>query len=201
MCIFHYIVSCILSGHWTSGITMRGIPFRIFASFILLTLVACVHPISKGLRETLDSQISMAGLFASPDAYVGKKVMVGGIIVETRNFPDKSEIEVVQKDIDFSGGVSAKDETVGRFIFRQRGYLESEVYSKGREIIGAGKVVGSQSGKIGDREYLFPVVEAEELHLQEPYPQYPFYDPFYPYYFAPFYHPLHHHHSRHPYFY
>jgi outer membrane lipoprotein len=164
--------------------------------------MACAHPISKGMRETLDPQVSMSGLFESSDSYVGKRVMLGGTIVETRNFPEKSEIEVVQKELDSTGRVSRKDATMGRFIFRQWGYLESEIYSKGRDVIGAGKVVGSQLGKIGDREYQFPVVEAEELHLKEVYPQSPYYyDPYYPYYYDPFYYPSQRYFYRRPYFY
>lgn len=182
---------------------MEKIPVKILIPFILLTIVACAHPVSQGMRATLDPGISVSGLFESPDNYVGKRVMLGGVVVETRNFPEKSEIEVVQKEIDSSGRVSANDATFGRFIFRQRGYLESEIYAKGREVIGVGKVVGSQLGKIGDREYLFPVVEVEELHLIKNYPQSPYYynDPFYPYYFDPFYYPLHRRYYRHPYLY
>lgn len=181
---------------------MGKTPARILISSILLMILACASPISQGMRESLDPGISLPSLFASPDAYIGKKVMVGGTIVKTRNFPEKSEIEVVQKDIDFSGNVSAKDETIGRFIFRRQGYLESEVYSKGREIIGAGRVLGSQPGKIGDREYRFPVIEAEELHLKKAYSQYPYYyGPYYPYYFYPYYYPLRGYYYRRPYLY
>ncbi len=164
--------------------------------------MACAHPISKGMRATLDPQVSMSGLFASPDNYAGKRVMLGGTIVETRNFPGKSEIEVVQKEIDSSGRVSGSDTTLGRFLFRRQGYLESEIYAKGREVIGAGKLVGSQLGKIGDREYRFPVIEVEELHLKETYPQYPYYyDPYYPNYYYPYYYPLRRHYHRYPYYY
>jgi outer membrane lipoprotein len=180
---------------------MGKTPARILISFILLAIMACAHPISKGMRETLDPGISTGGLFASTDQYVGKRVMLGGSIVETRNFPAKSEIEVVQKEVDSSGRVSSNDATLGRFIFRRQGYLESEIYAKGREVIGVGKVVGNQTGKIGDREYLFPVVEVEELHLMEVYREVPYYyDPFYPYYYDPFYHPFHRRHYYHPYY-
>lgn len=181
---------------------MGKTPARILISIALLAITACTHPISKGMRDTLDPGVSVGELFTSTDKYVDKRVMLGGSIVETRNFPAKSEIEVVQKEIDSSGRVSSNDATLGRFIFRRQGYLESEIYTKGREVIGVGKVVGTQPGKIGDREYLFPVVAVEELHLMEVYREAPYYyDPFYPYYYDPFYYPLHRHHHRYPYLY
>jgi outer membrane lipoprotein len=174
---------------------------RVFILFLFLTFVGCTHPISKNMRATLDPSVSVSGLFESPDAYVGKRVMMGGNIIKTRNSPDQSDIEVVQKSIDSYGNLDTGDATLGRFIFRHRGYLESEVYTKGRDVIGAGVIVGSQSGKIGDRDYLFPVIEPEELNLlrQYPdyYPYYPYYyDPFYPYYYG---YPYRHHHLRHRY--
>ena len=156
--------------------------------------MGCAHPISDNMRASLDPSVSTTGLFESPEVYVGKRVMLAGNIVQTRNFPEKSEIEVVQKSIDSYGNLDTGDGTLGRFIFRHRGYLESEVYSEGRDIIGAGVVVGSQSGKIGDRDYLFAVIEPEELNLLPQYPDTPYYyDPFYPYYYYGF----RHHHHRH----
>ena len=171
---------------------------RILIFFAFLTFMGCAHPISDQMRATLDPGVSVIGLFESPEVYVGRKVMLAGSIVQTRNFPDRSEIEVVQKAIDSYGNLDTGDATLGRFIFRHRGYLESEVYSKGRNIIGAGVVVGSQSGKIGDRDYLFAVIEPEELNLFPEYPDTPYYyDPFYPYYFYGF--GYGHHHHRHHY--
>ena len=159
---------------------------RVFIVFIFLTFVGCTHyPISDNIRASLDPTVSVAGLFESPDAYIGKRVMMGGNIVQTRNLPDQSEIEVVQKSIDSYGNLDTGDATLGRFIFRRPGYLESEVYAKGRDIIGAGVIVGSQSGKIGDRDYQFPVIEPEEMNLIQQYRNYPYYnDPFYPYYYG-----------------
>lgn len=173
---------------------------RTFILVIFLTFVGCAHPISEKTRATLDPSVSVSGLFESPDAYIGKKVMLGGNIVQTRNAQDQSEIEVVQKSLDSYGNLDTGDATLGRFIFRHRGYLESEVYTKGRDVIGAGVIVGSQSGKIGDRDYQFPVIEPEELNLKQQYPDYPYYpyyyDPFYPYYYG---YPYRHHHLRHRY--
>lgn len=152
------------------------------------------------MRATLDPSVSVSGVFESPNAYIGKRVMMGGNIVQTRNFPDKSEIEIVQKSIDSYGNLSSGDATLGRFIFRQKGYLESEVYANGRDIVGAGVVVGTLAGKIGDRDYQFPIIEPEELNLLPEYDNSPYYnDPFYPYYFYGFGHRHHHHHNRHHY--
>ena len=67
-------------------------------------------------------------------------------------------------------------------MFRKQGYLEAEIFAKGRMITGGGTVVGTQSGKIGEVEYEFPVIEVEELKLWDTqdyaYPSY--YGPYMP---------------------
>jgi outer membrane lipoprotein len=174
---------------------------RLSIFFVLLAFTGCAHPISENMRASLDSSVSVSGLFESPDTYIGKRVMLGGNIIQTRNFPDKSEIEVMQRPMDSYGNLDTGDATLGRFIFRRPGYLESEVYARGRDIIGAGVIVGGQSGRIGDRDYLFPVIEPQELNLLPEYPDIPYYpyyyyDPFYPYYYG---FPYRHHRHRHHY--
>ena len=66
--------------------------------------------------------------------------------METRVLPEGTEIEVVQKKIDFSGYPEAGDESGGRFIFFKKGFLEPEIYSKGRGVTGVGKFKGTRMG-------------------------------------------------------
>jgi len=161
-------------------------------------LQACAHPISEGLRRRADPELTFARLLENPDLYRGKTLVLGGTIVATRNLERGSEIEVVQKELSSFGEPSLSDDTGGRFIFVHPGYLEATVFSKGRSVTGAGKVLGSRVGKVGDREYRFPLIEIEELKLWEEYPAYPYYYPYgYPYFHpfhSPFYYPPHHRH-------
>ena len=130
----------------------------------------------------------------SPDTYIGKTVIFGGTVVTTRNYEEGSEIEVIQRDLDYSDYPMNDDQSSGRFIFLYNGYLESEIYAEGRRVTGAGKVKGMREGKVGEQTYLFPVIEVEELKLWEesrhydPYYDYPYYRGGYPY-------------GRHPFFY
>ena len=101
---------------------------------------------------------------------------MGGKIAETRNLQNRPEIEVIQRSLDMGGYPSRGDKTLGRFVFSQpAGYLEPEIYSRGRSITGAGNVMGSKTGKVGHRDYAYPVIEAEELHLWPEYYDRPHY--------------------------
>ncbi len=124
-------------------------------------------------------------VFESPDTYIGRRVVWGGEIVKTHNIPGGAEIEIIQKNLDSTGEPYGGDQTAGRFIFFKKGYLESEVFSKGRKVTGAGVITGSQVRRVEDQEYRFPVIEVEELHLWEEVPAV-YYDPFY---WDPFWYP------------
>jgi outer membrane lipoprotein len=166
---------------------------RLFWILFLPLLVGCVHPISGEFRDQVDPDLSLTQILKSPNNYVGKKVVLGGTIVKTRNLKNATEIEVVEKDLDCWGYPSYGDKSQGRFLFRKQGYLETEIFSKGRMVTGGGTVVATQSGKVGEVEYEFPVIEVEELKLWDaPYQGYRYapygYNPYwawgpYPYYY------------------
>lgn len=154
--------------------------------FVLIAMVlfgsGCAHPISSGLRSQVDPAVTFVHVLHAPQSYIGKTVILGGVISETRNLDGVSEIEVVEKDLDYSGYPSSADKSLGRFIFKKKGYLEAEIFSKGRAVTGAGTLIGIVKGKIGEADYDFPVIEVEELKLWEEnkYPNYG-YSPYYDY--------------------
>ena len=138
--------------------------YRILMVFLLL-LSACAHPISKEFRNQVDPAVSLNQILQSPNQYLGKKVVLGGTIVETRNLKNVTEIEVVEKYLNSSGYPKFGYESRGRFVFRKKGYLESETFAKGRILTGGGTLVATKPGKIEHTEYEFPVIEVEELKL------------------------------------
>ncbi len=153
-----------------------------------------MHPISKTLRDQTDPKVTFGQIRNNVDAHVGKKVVWGGTIVETRNLESGTEVEVVQHKLDSFGYPESGDQTAGRFIFKYREFLEPEIYSNERHVTGAGTVIGTKSGKVGETNYEFPVVEVEELHLWEkrypdwgyPYSNFGFFWG-YPGYYGPYY--------------
>ena len=165
-------------------------PYFILIFFI--GLISCSHPVSQEMRKDIDETLTFNRLLETPEDFIGKRVMFGGAIVETRVFAEGTEIEVVQKNIDFTGYPEAGDESGGRFIFFKKGFLEPEIYSKGRGITGVGKLTGTRMGKVGERPYEFLVIELDEIKLHEDIERNPY---FYPPYWDPWYRP----HSYAPY--
>tara|TARA_B100000686_G_C16728329_1_gene939117 strand:+ start:1249 stop:1776 length:528 start_codon:yes stop_codon:yes gene_type:complete len=136
----------------------------IFA-LVLFFNVSCSHSISEDMRKKVDENLSFAQLIESPKKFKGQMVMLGGVIVKTKNFPDRTEVEVINKELDHWGYPDRGDSSLGRFIFTRPGFLDPQIYTKGRYLLGVGKVQGSFQGKVDKQTYLYPVVAAEELHL------------------------------------
>ncbi|MZG30985.1 MAG: hypothetical protein F3741_09325 [Nitrospinae bacterium] len=164
-----------------------------FSEFLIAVFLAgCAHPVSQKIREGLDPGISFESLVEDPSSFIGKQALFGGVIVVTRNIKDGTELEIVHKNIDSYGNLEGGDYSGGRFLFFNKGYLEPEIYSAGRKLIGVGKVTGKKLGKVGDYPYNFPVIEVEELHLLDDTtinPSYsaPYWSPWYrPYFYGPY---------------
>ena len=104
---------------------------RFYQTIILLFFLgslSCAHPISSEFRKDLDSSLTFEQIIENPEKFIGEKVMLGGVIVETRVLNDGTEVEVVQKKIDSSGYPEAGDQSGGRFIFFKKRFLEPEIY-------------------------------------------------------------------------
>ncbi len=157
-----------------------------FCFVLLVILGGCAHPISENLRKSIDPSVSLPVIKQNPNQFANQNVMFGGVIVATRNFPDKTEIEVIQKRLDHFGYPNRGDETEGRFVFVKQGFLEPEIYSKGRYVTGAGKLAGTQSGKVDSREMQLPVIEVAELRLWEEYSKTPYSSYANPYFYGPY---------------
>jgi outer membrane lipoprotein len=160
----------------------------------LLVLFAGCSPFSKAVRQQVDERLSFAEVQKNPDEFIGKKVLWGGVIIETTNTQAGTLIKVRQTDLDFETKPKDLDVSHGRFLVHYNGFLDPAIYAADREITLYGEIVGKQDFPLGETRYSYPVVLSKELHLWEkitPYPNYDFYDPWfwgyypYPWFYAP----------------
>jgi outer membrane lipoprotein len=131
----------------------------------VLLLAGCAHVISKGVLQEVDSSISFMQLLKDPEAYKGKTVLLGGDIIETQNLSNKTLVVVLQRPLGSWGEPGAGDVSEGRFIITTAGFLDPAIYSSGRKITVAGRVVGKEVRPLGEITYAYPVIEKRELYL------------------------------------
>ncbi len=145
----------------------RGIQMQFIVSLLLLLLAVsgCAHVISEQTRSEVDRTVNDGLLFDNPNDYKGKIVILGGTIVSSRNEKDASYVEVLQKRLDRWGRPVQKDDSLGRFMIVHEGFLDTEIYSAGREITAAGVVEGTMKGSLGEMEYEYLLIRAKELYI------------------------------------
>ncbi len=166
---------------------------------VLLSLWGCAHTISESVRQEALSGVSLQQIREKPDAYRDRVVILGGEIIQARNQPGGTLLEVLQKPLDAYEKPRLSDRTEGRFMVQCDRYLDPAVYAPGREVTVAGRVLGVRTGKVGEMDYTYPLISCLELHLwpeRRPpgYAPYPWWyrDPWYwdPWYRHGWYHPF-----------
>ena len=88
-------------------------------------------------------------------------MLLGGDIIETENFPDKTLIIILQRPLDSKEKPSGEDKSKGRFIVSVPEFLDPAIYGQGRQITVAGKEVRA----LDEIEYTYPIIDRRELYL------------------------------------
>lgn len=178
----------------------------LFASLLgAALLTGCAANIPREISTPPPGNPTVAAVRADAAAFEGTPVRWGGTIAAVENQADETRLEIVERELDRSGQPRQSDRSDGRFIALIDGFVDPALYAEGREITVAGVVDGELTRKIGNYDYTFPRVQADQYLLwplrREPdprdYPPYWYYDPWYPWYPYPYFYPYRHYH-RHP---
>jgi outer membrane lipoprotein len=89
----------------------------------------------------------------------------GGAIVDSRNLSATTEFQILAYPLQKNGRPDLAKKPTGRFIAVVKGYLETADYTTGRQVTLSGQLKAIRPGKVGEAEYLFPVLEANEIQL------------------------------------
>ncbi len=133
---------------------------------LILTFISgCVHVpeslrVDEGTTLTNFSQVR-----ENPTQYQGNLVRWGGVIAKVENNAQNTMLEIVHFTLKSSARPTVKDKTQGRFRVYYQGLLDPVIYKEGRSVTAVGYVVPSEGGKIGEHEYTYPVMKANDVHL------------------------------------
>ena len=134
-------------------------------SAVLVLLSACVS-IPKKLQVPENTPLTaFANVRSQPLNNLSNTVRWGGVIASVTNNADNTMIEIVHFELGSSGRPKQKNETQGRFKLYFSGLLDPVIYKKGKSITAVGIVSTPEKGKIGENEYLYPVMKAKNIHL------------------------------------
>lgn len=160
-------------------------------------IIAGCSVMPKTVLKEVNRDITLDMVQTSPERYVGQKVLWGGIILESENLENTTEIVVLETELAFDERPE-DGSSRGRFIIETKGYADTNIYTKDKRITVAGTVTGVETRKIGKMDYRYPVITPIEMRIFNPmtermYDYYPpsyygpggIYGPYYPY--GPFY--------------
>jgi len=137
---------------------------RLAAPAALLWLTACapapIYKTTGAAATAAPFQVAQ-----SPENFSNREVIWGGRIVQVKVFADHSEIEVLAYPLDTSQRPKANDSGNGRFIAVMPGYVEPLDYPSGALMTVNGKLGGSRAGKVGEADYVFPLVSVAQSHV------------------------------------
>lgn len=157
---------------------------RFFAAIaFLVTANSCVYTIPPSVLKDVERGITFEVLKQDPEAYIGKAVILGGNIIETKVLKEGTEIEVLHRPLSYDDQPSETGASAGRFIIIQKEFMDPIIFKPGRPITVVGEVSGKQIRPLGERDYMYPVITARQVYLwrrAEPsYYRYPYPSPYY----------------------
>ncbi len=170
---------------------------KLLAVVAMLALLGACASTPTIFNQPMPGAPSLSEVNADIDKHKGSRVRWGGVIASVKNRQNETWIELVQYQLDRRGRPIDSD-SEGRFYLKFAGFLEPKDYAVGREITAVGEVSETVTQKIGEHNYVYPVVSVnsaefvlwnEYSNYYDPYPYSPSYDPFYDPFYAPFYYP------------
>jgi outer membrane lipoprotein len=125
------------------------------------TLAGCATPVFK---DAPPAAATPAEIAAAPERYHGLDIVWGGKIVDVRNLPDSTEVQIVAYPLDSAQRPDPNAPTLGRFIVTLPGYIEPFDFPAGRFVTLRGQIAGSRTLPIDEHDLVLPVVADASVH-------------------------------------
>ena len=116
------------------------------------------------LEQQIDASVAFADLRAAPGNYVGRVIMVGGVVIKAKRTENQTEIEVLQLPADAGGpSTTERHRSEGRFLAVREGFLDPATVPPGTPITVIAVVTGSTTRPLDDSEYAYPILDIKHL--------------------------------------
>lgn len=143
----------------------RGMLLRRAACGLVLALLVGCAAGPRFKTAQVDTALTPQQAAAADKSVWGRRVLWGGVIVNTENLPQLSRVEVLAYPLTSDQEPDTKATALGRFLISRRGYLESADYAPGRLVTVTGEIIGTRFGKVGEANYTYAVVQPSGLYL------------------------------------
>lgn len=132
--------------------------------FVSMILSACAST-PKFDTSSIDLSIIPQQAVTESEALQGVQVLWGGVIISSSNLEEVTQLEILAYPLGSDQRPDTDKPPLGRFLALQAGYLETSDYAQGRLISISGTLQDKRSGRIGEAEYIYPVLKIDQLYL------------------------------------
>ncbi|AMF94896.1 Slp family lipoprotein [Vibrio fluvialis] len=144
---------------------MKIYHFKLALTGLAALLLSACASLPEQLTSQSESVVTDYTIWTQADPAQKGEVRLGGVIASTKNLTDKTRLEIVNLPIDDAGRPSLTSEPQGRFVAYVKGFLDPVTFGEGRLITLVGTTAEPESGKVGDFEHQFPVMNANGYYL------------------------------------
>ena len=137
---------------------------KAFVFLLIFFLSACATKPPMDLQQ-VDVSLGLNKVIANIDEFRNKKVLWGGVIVHSQNLAKSTQLEVLAYPLTRNYKPDVTKTPLGRFLAQYAGYLETLDYAPGRQVTLTGVIHDIQSGKIGEAEYRYVDIAAQQIYL------------------------------------
>lgn len=152
----------------------------------LLALFTACSPVPELIRNHPTPAPALSNLLATPDAYQGQVMRLGGVIAGIVNTPGETRLEIVARRLLRHGEPRQEDRSEGRFMAIVPEFLDPAIHAPGRQVTLIGQFTGIHEQPLGEMPYRYPQLQVSVYYLwpiwrDDTYPP-PLYGyPWYPY--------------------
>lgn len=126
-------------------------------SLPIVQLLASTSQAGTATDQTIPTQDSAEEVLPQT-----RTVRWGGTIARIENQADqKTLLEIVSRPVKSNGRPIHNDRSFGRFVALVDTFLDPEIVSVDRDITVVGILAGKAPGKVGQSDYMFPVVDVD----------------------------------------
>lgn len=151
---------------------VKAMKRHVYQVLIAFCLAIWIDGCANGIADAVRSQVNYTGSFSQlqlkPEAYKGRTVLLGGKIINVEVLKERTDIFVLQLELNGSEQPQNNDQSNGRFIIRTSKFIDPAIYPQGTLITVAGKVTGSEEKYIGQMPYKYTLIEPLEIKKWPP---------------------------------
>jgi outer membrane lipoprotein len=130
--------------------------------FFLAGLSGCAHSISENAMAKVDREKTFSAVMKNPEAYIGSRVLWGGVVENIQQEPGETKLIVSQAPLN-QGGYPQTEAADREFVAHTSRPLDPQFFHRGSEITLVGEIDALEKSRLGGDD-TFPVVRIIEIH-------------------------------------